>query len=683
MKSHRIFFLSIFGTIFAVLLSNSAFGQVEQEEKNGGKLKKEIREQKKQEKEKQLEGYELVANKLNRYFVDSVHVYLTRRDIEALQPDDLGELLLKLPGVNVKSYGGLGGLKTVSIRGLGGQHTNFVFDGFSQTQTQTGQVNLGQIQLDNVEAVVVQRGGSSELEVPVSAQLSGNAIILESFLATTPKQKIQFKTNEKIGSFGQIETYNALKVGGEKLFVGGFIKFRQAEGDYPFRNKNYKTIYSGRRHNNDFKDQNAGLNLQYNPSDKHQFNVFGTYLKTAQGVPGAIVLYNDFSVQRLDTDNAQLKIDYRLKGQKMKLRIHYLTMRDSLFYFDPAYLNNKGVLLSDYTNNVHDAGISTGLILSKKLAFNAGIQTLYSTLTSGEFLYATPKRQHFLSFAKASYEQGKWNVVGQIGWQYVDEQNETGAKAKNLSRANPYVEVKYHLSEKILLMTYYRNSFRMPNFNELYYNNIGNSNLNPEDAHQLAFSSSLTFIDRPSFYAGCQLGAYYHMIDNMILTIPTKNLFVWSIQNVGKNEVRGADAIGSISWKISPQWNVQLVGNYTFQQSLNVSDKKSPSYRHQVAYHPVHVFNGDITLQFNQTGMRFSLFGCSERYMLNQNIPANRMDGFMTMDWSIFHRLELASKHAISFQFVLKNIADESYSFVRSFIMPHRHFIFSISYAFT
>ena len=70
--------------------------------------------------------------------------------IESLQADDAAGLIKKLTSTSIKSYGGLGGLKTVSSRGLGANHSKIVADGFSITNTQNGQVNLGQIHSDNI-----------------------------------------------------------------------------------------------------------------------------------------------------------------------------------------------------------------------------------------------------------------------------------------------------------------------------------------------------------------------------------------------------------------------------------------------------------------------------------------------------------------------------------------------------
>lgn len=633
-------------------------------------------------KTKQLEELEVTVARINRYYVDSLHVYISRKDIEALQPDDLGELLKKLPGVNIKSYGGLGGLKTVSIRGLGGQHTNFVVDGFSQTQTQTGQVNLGQIQVDNIESIIVQRGGASELNIPVTAQLSGNAIILESFQSLTPKIPLQQKLYSKFGSFGQVDQHFIGKTGGQKFFGSLSFKYRQAHGSYPYRFMNYQAEISGIRKNNDYMDFSGGVNFRYQPHKNHQINFYSQHTEAKQGVPGAVVLYNDFAKQRLNTTNTQIKADYKGKIKFVSYRFHYSTMADSLFYLDPAYLNNNGELRASYRNRVHDFGLNIGASVSKKLHLNIGFQEVYSKLRSAESLTASPERYHFYSFAKATYSTTRWTAITQLGIQNVNESNKNGEQAPGRTHLNPYLEYRYHFSEKLSLITYYRNSFRMPNFNELYYNNIGNTDLKPEDANQLAITASWTIIDRNKIYFGIQTGAYYHHVKNMILTIPTKNLFVWSIQNVGKNEVRGADIIGSFSWGFGKHWSTQLTANYTFQQSLDISDKQSPTYRHQVAYNPLHVANADISFNFRSLGIRFSSFHCSDRYTLNENIAANKIDGFSTFDLSVFNRFKLDENNSIRLQLTIKNISDESYAFVRSYVMPGRHLLFTFIYAF-
>jgi vitamin B12 transporter len=644
-------------------------------------------EEKKKEKEaskaKELPELTLIARRiLNVYRVDSSHVYLTQKQIEDLQADDLGELLKKIPGVNVKAYGGLGALKTVSIRGLSGQHTTMVVDGFVESNSQTGLTNMGQIHLDNVESVIVQRGGSAEVFIPTTAQLSGNAVLLSSFEAATPSSPLQQKLYTKFGSFGHIDHHYIVKTGNKKIFGGLQFKYRQANGAYPFRFMNYQTEIKGTRKNNDYKDLNGGANLHYRINDKHALNFYFRYFDAEQGVPGAVVLYNDFANQRLANRSAFFQTDYKGVAKGIHYRFFYTHNRDSLHYLDPSYLNSVGKLQSSYQNFSHDFGVNIGTTIVKRLDLNIGLQEIISKLRSQESFAASPLRMHFASFVKINYKDEKWAALGQLGFQHIKESDKEGISAKNRTRLTPYLELRFVPHKKINFLTYYRNSFRMPNFNELYYNNVGNSNLKPEDAHQFNLTTSWTILDKNRSYLGLQLSAYYNRLNNMILSIPTKNLFTWSVQNIGKNEVKGLDAILSYSVGLGKKWQAQISANYTLQESLDISDKNSPTYKHLVAYSPLHLFNGDLTVQYNGFGLRLSSFYSSSRYALNENIPSNLVQGFTNFDLAIYSKHELGEHNSIRLQITMKNVTNASFAYVKSFIMPGRHYLFTFIYAF-
>ena len=106
---------------------------------------------------------------------------LTKSEIDEISAVDIGELLQKISGVNLKSYGSLGGLKTVSMRGLGSNHTSIVKDGFTLSNAQTGQVNLGQIETDNVVGLVSAIGERFKTILPISAQISGSSFLIKTF----------------------------------------------------------------------------------------------------------------------------------------------------------------------------------------------------------------------------------------------------------------------------------------------------------------------------------------------------------------------------------------------------------------------------------------------------------------------------------------------------------------------
>ena len=106
---------------------------------------------------------------------------LGKKRIEEMMSEDVGQLLSALPGINIRNYGGLGGLKTLSYRGIGGQHTTTLIDGFSLLSTQTGQTNYGQVQSSNLEKVVFSSNYSGVNANP-EALLSGQVVTFKYFL---------------------------------------------------------------------------------------------------------------------------------------------------------------------------------------------------------------------------------------------------------------------------------------------------------------------------------------------------------------------------------------------------------------------------------------------------------------------------------------------------------------------
>ena len=88
---------------------------------------------------------------------------MDRTAIERLGVQELHEAVKNLAGVNIRDYGGIGGIKTVSIRSLGAQHTAVSYDGIAVFDIQSGQVDIGRFSLDNVEMITLSIGQSDEI----------------------------------------------------------------------------------------------------------------------------------------------------------------------------------------------------------------------------------------------------------------------------------------------------------------------------------------------------------------------------------------------------------------------------------------------------------------------------------------------------------------------------------------
>lgn len=138
----------------------------------------------------------------------------------------------------------------------------------------------------------------------------------------------------------------------------------------------------------------------------------------------------------------------------------------------------------------------------------------------------------------------------------------------------------------------------MPSFNDLYYGQTGNIRLKPENASQL--NVGLTYSKRISDwlpYVSATVDAYSNRITDKIVAIPTKNLFIWSMVNLGKVDIKGIDFTASVSVQPAEKYVLSLSGNYTYQRALDVTNSdpstlEGKTYKHQIAYTRVSGWTG-------------------------------------------------------------------------------------------
>ena len=105
-----------------------------------------------------LEEVKVVSSSLEDKNRQASTIVLSGSQIEKTSFQSVGEAVKFLSGVNVKDYGGTGGLKTVSVRGLGAMHTNVTYDGVSITNAQNGQTDLSKFRTDNIDNLSLSNG---------------------------------------------------------------------------------------------------------------------------------------------------------------------------------------------------------------------------------------------------------------------------------------------------------------------------------------------------------------------------------------------------------------------------------------------------------------------------------------------------------------------------------------------
>jgi outer membrane receptor for ferrienterochelin and colicins len=83
--------------------------------------------------------------------------------IELIAPQNMAEVLDNIQGVFIKDYGGIGGTKSISLRGSSAEQVLVLMNGQRLNNAQNGQVDFGTLSTEGIEKIEIIRGGSSAL----------------------------------------------------------------------------------------------------------------------------------------------------------------------------------------------------------------------------------------------------------------------------------------------------------------------------------------------------------------------------------------------------------------------------------------------------------------------------------------------------------------------------------------
>ena len=125
-----------------------------------------------------LEEIEVTSEAVGGVHRASVPVQtMEQGDFERLGLVNIADVARRMAGVQVQDYGGIGGLKSVSVRGLGAKHTAVSYDGVAVTDAQSGIVDLGRFALDNVASMALAVGQSCAKRVLIPVNKCGSVVV--------------------------------------------------------------------------------------------------------------------------------------------------------------------------------------------------------------------------------------------------------------------------------------------------------------------------------------------------------------------------------------------------------------------------------------------------------------------------------------------------------------------------
>ena len=599
------------------------------------------------------------------------------KELNALQVSDA---VKHFSGVIVKDYGGIGGLKTVSVRSLGAAHTAVAIDGIAMGNAQNGQIDIGRFSLDNVDVISLTNGQDDQIFQSARQVSAASVLNIKATLPEFDNKIVKGRVSFKGGSFGllnpaatvaiKMSNKVAMTLSGEYLFANGrypYVLEYGSEGD---------SSSVELRQNTDVENIRAELAL-YGKDSVQDGNVKAYFFQSKRGLPGATIFYNtaNFSSQRITDRDIFVQGHYRRQLMpKLAFQLNAKYQYSFTHYLDPVYLGSLGKEENFY--HQQEGYLSAGLLYNvlSSLSFSLNTDGIISTLDADLQNFAYPIRYQWLTALSGKYVND-WVIASATAlFTVVDEEVRSGTASKGYFRVNPFVSATFKPFRKINLRfrVFYKNIFRLPTFNDLYYGRVGNINLKPESTNQynvgITYKAYLAdFL--PKVELSCDV--YHNSVRDKIVAYPTKNIYTWTMLNYGKVSINGIDFTGEVSLKPHSKVMILLGASYTYNRALNVTDPNSSDYKHQIPYTPRISGSGRASLQTPWFDINYSLIWSGHRYAVNQNYAENRVEGFFDHSISASHDF-LIKQHVLGINLECLNLTNKNYAVVRYFPMPGR-----------
>lgn len=608
-------------------------------------------------------------------------------ELKKLNSLSVADALRYFSGLQLKDYGGVGGIKTVNIRSMGTNHLGIFYDGIELGNAQNGQIDLGQFSLDNVEEISLYNGQRSAIFQPASDFGNAGSVYIRT---KAPRFMMGRRYNLLVrAKYGSSDTFRFSSLWEQKLsdHISSSLStgVLTSSGRYKFR---YRRVTEDNtvaydttavRHNGDIWAFRVEENVRGGIADGY-WNVKAYTYHSERGIPGAIV--NNVwrrGERQWDHNTFGQAVFQKSFGDKFSTKA-----LAKYAYYVTRYVNNDETQIHvDNTYRQQEMYFSTSNVyeILSKWSVSMSYDFKWNKLNANMVDFAFPHRySNLVSLATAltlSRIQAQASLVEQV----VKDHVKYGASSSSRSTLTPafFVNVYPFESKLLAVKAFAKKSFRMPTFNDLYYADMGNSKLNPESALQY----DLGFVLNKDWKQGIvdhfrlQVDGYYNTVHDKIVAYPKGQQFRWTMLNLGKVHIRGVDAMAEVGLEPAKDWKVTARLQYTYQDARDVTDSNTSYYKDQIPYIPWHSGSAILGLSWREWDLAYSFIYSGERYSQQENILYNHLQPWYTHDMSVvYHARKWSARLDVN------NIFSQDYDVILNYPMPKRNYMLTLEYNF-
>jgi len=656
---------------------------------------------------------------------------LAHQNFARLGVTDIADALHRMPGINLRDYGGAGGMKTVAVRGFGAGHTGVSYDGMLLSECQGGEIDVSRYSLDQVQTLKLTIGDNDDIFISARQASMAAMLAIETMNEIPADHRAHLSTQLQVGSFGFVSPYlRYVQRLSDRFTLQAMGEYTYAENDYPYLLHNGKYTTHERRTNSRMNSGHGELNMHWmmggraDGMSRSQLWAKLYYYDNDRQLPGIVRYYTNLNAEQQHDRNAfaQARWQARSLDDRWMLKVQAKMNWASSAYRDTLVADRRND--ATYWQREYYTSAALMWMPSEHWAVDYSADWMMNSLNSTLATDLHPRRHGILQSFAARYTQGRWVVLARmlasvylnsVGRKIEAQQGDTqqggstnpikaGQAAKDVHRFSPSLSFSYRLlgggrmtGDELYLRASYKDIFRVPTFNENYFFHYGSSDLKPEKTRQLNVgvtwkkSSPMDGENGESLrYRRWSLQAtvdgYRNRVTDKIVGVPY-NMFIWRTVNVARVDVVGVDASLRSAWQVAQGHRLSLQGSYSYQHVVNHTNRSSKYYGNQIAYIPLH--SGSMALGWENPWVNVSLHGqgMSQRWANNEHYEGTEVDGYWDMGLTLYRQLDDLhfwgkSLRGAKVRLDVKNLLAKQYELVGHYPMPRRSWTLSIGYLF-
>ena len=592
----------------------------------------------------------------------------------------LSDAVKQMNGVTLKDYGGVGGIKTMSARGLGSQFSSLIIDGVAVNDCQNGQIDLGRYLLGNSAYVSFSNAQHDAPLQSARAFAAGNVVMMET---QCPSFKEGRPFNLKVGMEGGSFHLYSPTLSWEhrvtkKLSYSLWGNYITSKGNYPFTlyytTSQQDSSSRERRENSRMWMATADANIFYNIAPRHELTAKAHYMQSRHELPGPVIYYHVKNSEHSEDRLFFAQAKYRYTGSRVKAQaIVKYQLTDDL-YEDTATASRT---LNTYRQQEAYASGTAVYRPVEGLKLSMAEDVAYNTLVSNLAKNNHVERLSSLTVLAVAYDNS-WLSVSANGLATIAEELASGQQAaassrQSYRRISPFVgfNVKPFRKVGLRLRYFFKENYRIPNFNEMYYYSITRE-LKPEKAMQ--HNVGLTWVERlPQTRLQLVADAYYNRVSDKLIAIPVQNMFLWSMINLGRVDIWGVDAKVDVDITLR-HCTLTLGGNYAYQNATDRTDPTSKTYGHQIPYTPRNSGGASLYVETKWMDFGYTAMIVGSRYYRQQNTDDTRLKPYCDQGLTLAHTFKFRNGSKLKLKGQVLNLFDVQYEIVRSYPMMGRNY---------